>query len=250
MGLFTATLTSQVQELINQSFQTAKIVDKTTGRKNSDRLITKNLIVKNGQRFPLLEKILKEKKDIGTLIFTNTREQCDALAEQMTKSGFKCGIYRGDMDANIRKKTLRDFRAGLIHNLVCTDLAARGLDIPQVQRVINYHLPKLLDNYTHRAGRTARGSSGGTVINLLTERDEKIKAHLEGRKAVPLKEVFEKSKLNYKKEKGQSQKNSEKNSPSVSSPKTTLAKSGKEKAAKKTSPSKRKSFSHSKSRLD
>lgn len=233
MGLFTATLTPAVQSLIDQSFQSAILINKITGRKNSDRLVTKNLIVKNGQRFPLLEKILKEKNNVGTLIFTNTREQCDALAEQMTQNGFKCGIYRGDMDAVLRKKTLKEFREGKILTLVCTDLAARGLDIPQVGRVINYHLPKILDNYTHRAGRTARGLSGGTVINLITERDEKVRAHLEGRKAIPLKEVFSKSKLNFKKEKSGASTKTAVESKNSKTPKAPSSKPAKSQAPRK-----------------
>ncbi len=201
MGLFTATTTAAVQSLIDLNFKEAIVVNKITGRKNSDRLVTKNITIKNGQRFPELEKLLKSKINGGTLIFTNTREQCDELAELIQSKGFKCGIYRGEMDPIIRKKTLQDFRAGKILHLVCTDLAARGLDIPQVKRVINYNLPRLMDNYVHRAGRTARGFDKGEVINFFTERDEKLRAELEGRKARPLKEVFEKSKLNFELEK-------------------------------------------------
>jgi ATP-dependent RNA helicase RhlE len=201
MGLFTATLTTPIKSLLEETFQAVPIVDRTSGRKNSDRLVTKNLTIKNGQRFPILEKLLSEDKKIGTLIFTNTREQCDDLARLISEKGFTCGVYRGDMEAPLRKKTLSQFRQGKILNLVCTDLAARGLDIPQVERVINYHLPRQMNNYIHRAGRTARGLQKGLVINLMTERDEKLRAELEGRKAVPLKEVFKKSHLEFKKSK-------------------------------------------------
>ena len=77
-----------------------------------------------------------------------------------------------------RRQSLRAFRDGKANFLIATDLAARGLDVPHVNRVVNYHLPRELDNYIHRAGRTARAGRAGTVINFVTERDEPLLAKL------------------------------------------------------------------------
>jgi ATP-dependent RNA helicase RhlE len=108
----------------------------------------------------------------GTLIFTNTREQCDDLAKELRRLEFKCEVYRGEMDKVQRRANLRAFRDGSVSLLISTDLAARGLDVDHVGRVINYHLPHSMDNYLHRVGRTARAGRSGLVINLVTERDE------------------------------------------------------------------------------
>lgn len=201
LSLFSATISNAVQELINVLFKDAEVIRTKNSGKAPGTLKTKNIAVKNGQRWPVLETLLKEKTEGGTLIFTNTRDQCDELTKLIQEKGFKCGFYRGEMSPIERKQTLKAFREGKIKTLVCTDLAARGLDIVSVERVINYHLPRLMDNYLHRAGRTARGGKPGLVVNLVTERDERVVAKIEGRKEVPLKDVFAKSKLVYKKDK-------------------------------------------------
>lgn len=93
----------------------------------------------------------------------------------------KAAVYRGEMEKADRRGNLKKFKDGKIKLLVATDLAGRGLDIPTVDRVINYHLPRQKDNYIHRAGRTARAGRKGLVINLVTERDEQLIAKIEGR---------------------------------------------------------------------
>ena len=134
--------------------------------------------VPNGKRFPLLEEVLGEPVEGGTLLFANTRDQCDKLAEELSEHGYRCAIYRGDMDKLERRRNLKEFREGTLELLISTDLAARGLDVENIGRVINYHLPKELKNYLHRAGRTARAGREGTVINFVTERDQNLMARL------------------------------------------------------------------------
>ena len=118
--------------------------------------------------------LLKNRAKGGTLIFTNTREQCDKLAAELEATGRKCAIYRGEMDKLARRANLKAFRDGKIDLLISTDLASRGLDVEHIDRVINYHLPQELENYIHRVGRTARAGRKGTVYNLVTERDEPL----------------------------------------------------------------------------
>ncbi len=185
LSLFSATISKTVQELINSQFTKAEVIKSAGSGKLVPTLITKNRIVKDGLRWPVLEKVLKEplkKEQSGTILFTNTREQCDKLVELLKSKGFDCTFYRGEMDANERRTHLKKFRSGEVNLLVSTDLAARGLDVPHVGRVINYHLPKQMENYVHRAGRTARAGKTGLIVNLVTERDERLIAQLEGRK--------------------------------------------------------------------
>src|SRR6185436_895617 len=129
-------------------------------------LTTVNLNVPTGKRFPFLQDLLSKKVDGGTLIFTNTREQCDDLAQLIEGHGRRCLVYRGEMDKVERRANLKAFRDGEIDLLISTDLASRGLDVEHVVRVINYHLPSDLENYLHRVGRTARAGRKGLVINL------------------------------------------------------------------------------------
>ncbi|MDF1658289.1 MAG: DEAD/DEAH box helicase [Verrucomicrobiales bacterium] len=174
MALFTATASDAVQNLIGEMFSDAELIETVGRHRLVSTLVTENLTVPNGKRFPLLEEVLARPIDGGTLIFGNTREQCDKLAGELGENGYSCAIYRGDMDKKERRQNLADFREGTLEILISTELAARGLDVENVDRVINYHLPKEMKNYLHRAGRTARAGRKGTVINFVTDRDQNL----------------------------------------------------------------------------
>ena len=185
MALFSATVSNSVQALMNELFSNAEVIRSKGSGKVVSSLTTKNLNVIDGKRWPLFEKILGQRVDGGTMVFTNTREQCDKLANELTDKGFLCVVYRGEMDKNERRQNLKKFRDGKVDLLVSTDLAGRGLDLENVGRVINFHLPKELENYLHRAGRTARAGRKGVVVNLVTERDGRLMSLLSGKKPTP-----------------------------------------------------------------
>lgn len=186
LALFSATVSTAVQELMNNLFTNAEVIRSKGSGKVVSSLVTKNMIVEDGKRWPLFEKILNQRTEGGTIVFTNTREQCDKVAKELTDKGYVCAIYRGEMDKNERRQNLKKFKDGKIDLLVSTDLAGRGLDIDNVGRVINYHLPKEMENYLHRAGRTARAGRKGLVINLVTERDQRLISRLQGNKPASL----------------------------------------------------------------
>ncbi|MBI3542696.1 MAG: DEAD/DEAH box helicase [Deltaproteobacteria bacterium] len=180
MALFSATVSPTVQQLMTALFSGAEVVRTGGSHKTPPSLVTQNRKVIDGKRFPLLETVLADRVKGGTMIFTNTREQCDKLALELKENGYDCVIYRGEMDKVERRTNLRKFREGMIDLLVSTDVAARGLDVEHVGRVINYHLPKEMENYIHRVGRTARAGRKGLVINFVTERDKKLVEQLDG----------------------------------------------------------------------
>lgn len=171
-GLFSATVSPTVQDLMDKLFSNAELIRSSGSQKLVPTLKTINKTVIDGKRFPLMQKLLKEKIVGGTLVFTNTRQQCDTLADLLKDNGYKCLIYRGEMDKIERRKNLNAFREGKVDLLVATDLGSRGLDIDHIGRVVNYHLPKEIENYVHRVGRTARAGRKGVVVNFVTERDE------------------------------------------------------------------------------
>lgn len=182
LALFSATISPAVQSLINNLFSDAEIIRSSGSGKVAKSLTTKNLTVRDGDRWAQLEKILAKPIEGGTIVFTNTREQCDKLAKDFLERGITVAVYRGEMDKTDRRSNLKKFTDGNVKYLIATDLAGRGLDITSVDRVINFHLPRQLDNYLNRAGRTARAGRPGVVINLVTERDEFLLAKIEGRK--------------------------------------------------------------------
>lgn len=187
LALFSATVSAAVQSLMNELFLDAEVIRSEGSHRLVPTLTTQNLTVINGKRFPLLENLLQESIPGGTLIFTNTREQCDKLAGDLLKIGRGCAIYRGEMDKVERRANLKAFRDGKVNLLIATDLASRGLDVDHVGRVINYHMPQHMENYIHRVGRTARAGREGLVINLVTERDQKLVDQLPQIQAGPKK---------------------------------------------------------------
>jgi superfamily II DNA/RNA helicase len=185
MALFSATVSQSVQKVMTDLFSDAEVVRSNGSSKVVATLKTINRNVVDGDRIPLLVAALSEPVQGGTVLFVNTREQCDALALEVGKLGRTCVVYRGEMDKLERRANLKSFRDGKVDLLISTDLASRGLDVEHVGRVINYHLPQQMENYLHRAGRTARAGREGVVINFVTKRDQALMDQLEGKPAAP-----------------------------------------------------------------
>lgn len=179
LALFSATVSPAVEALIAKLFAGAEVIRSEGSHKVVATLTTLNRDVLDGKRLPLLERVLAEKVAGGTMLFTNTRSQCDALAAELANLGRSCVVYRGEMDKLERRANLKAFREGKVDLLVSTDLASRGLDLEHVGRIINYHLPREMENYLHRVGRTARAGRPGVVINFVTERDRALVEQLE-----------------------------------------------------------------------
>jgi len=193
MVLFSATVSPSVQKVMTELFSDAEVIRSQGSNKVVATLKTLNRTVVDGNRLPLLEAVLAEPVKGGTLIFTNTREQCDTLALEIGKLGRACAIYRGEMDKLERRANLKAFRDGKVDLLISTDLASRGLDVEHVGRVINYHLPQQMENYLHRAGRTARAGREGVVINFVTRRDQPLIDQLNGAPPSPKKSPVKRS---------------------------------------------------------
>lgn len=151
---------------------------------------TLNFISKNEESFSLLEvkKVVSEEKDkLNTLfhlicnlnseagiIFCNHRDAVERISNTLNDRGIVATYYHGGMDQDERERGLIQFRNGSVPYLITTDLAARGLDIPDIKHVIHYHLPFKEEEFTHRNGRTARMKSEGTAYLLIHEDEKKM----------------------------------------------------------------------------
>ena len=185
LALFSATVPPAVEKLIADLFTGAEVIRSQGSHRVVPTLTTTQLPVVGGKRFPLLERLLDKKVEGGTIIFANTREQCDKLAEELEEAGWPCVVYRGEMDKAERRRNLKAFREGEVALLISTDLASRGLDVEHVGRVINYHLPQQMENYLHRVGRTARAGRTGLVVNFVTDRDAPLMSKLDAVRSTP-----------------------------------------------------------------
>ncbi|VVB79802.1 putative ATP-dependent RNA helicase [uncultured archaeon] len=127
--------------------------------------------VDNDEKFSLLVHLLEKENGNLVMVFCGTRHKVDFVAKNLEKQGINAQAIHGGLTQNKRTSVLGDFQGQGVGVLVCTDVAARGLDIKEVSHVYNYDLPPTSTEYIHRIGRTARAGREGKVINLLSNRD-------------------------------------------------------------------------------
>jgi ATP-independent RNA helicase DbpA len=139
----------------------------------SEQLQQYKVVAKDQDKLAILLQLICEKKNDASLIFCNHRDAVERIADLLKKEGICCDIFHGGLEQNDRERALIKFRNGSHHILITTDLAARGLDIPEIKNVIHYQLPKTEDAFIHRNGRTARMHAKGNSI-LVFAKDEKI----------------------------------------------------------------------------
>jgi superfamily II DNA/RNA helicase len=121
-----------------------------------------------------LRRLLREAKDLkNAIIFCNRKREVALIYKSLQKHGFSVGALHGDMDQSARTASLDQFRKGDIPLLVASDVAARGLDIPETSHVFNFDVPHHADDYVHRIGRTGRAGRAGTAISIVTPLDQK-----------------------------------------------------------------------------
>jgi ATP-dependent RNA helicase DeaD len=127
--------------------------------------------VRDNEKFGLMVHLLKNEDAHLVMIFCNTRRNVDFVAKNLQSNGIAAQAIHGGMEQNKRQRVLKGFDNAKVNVLVCTDVAARGLDIQGVSHVYNYDLPKDHRDYIHRIGRTARAGAKGVAINILASRD-------------------------------------------------------------------------------
>ncbi|WP_273767302.1 DEAD/DEAH box helicase [Aeromonas hydrophila] len=153
----------------------------TTAAEVEQRVYT----VDGDRKLALVEHMLNVKGWAPALIFSRTRQGADKLAQQLGKAGINALAFHGDLSQGAREKVLLEFRAGTLQALVATDVAARGLDISDLNYVINMEFPFVAEDYVHRIGRTGRAGNKGLAITLFSPEDapllEKVEAVLDTR---------------------------------------------------------------------
>jgi ATP-dependent RNA helicase RhlE len=119
------------------------------------------------QKNALLEKLIKDNDWQQVLVFCKTKQAADRLVRFLEQQAISAAAIHGDKSQGARTRALREFKNNQIQVLVATDLAARGLDIPQLSQVVNYNLPHVAQDYIHRIGRTGRAGVSGQAVSLV-----------------------------------------------------------------------------------
>ena len=145
----------------------------------SERIHVYKVLSPIKDKLETLYKLLCTLDGQSTLVFCNHRESVERVGKYLQSQKLPCGIFHGGMEQEDRERSLYKFRNGSCHILISTDLAARGLDIPNIDHVVHYHLPIQEDGYIHRNGRTARWEAEGNSYILL-HAEEHLPSYIEG----------------------------------------------------------------------
>lgn len=152
-------------------------LDFIEGRGQKSALTMKLVLSEKNDKVGKLVQLLSFLGNEATMIFCNMRESVEKLSAILGEEGIECAYFHGKLEQEERERTLIRFRNGSVHYLAATDLAARGLDIPDVKHVIHFELPAKGDEFTHRNGRTARMQAEGTAYILLNA-DENLPEYI------------------------------------------------------------------------
>ncbi len=170
-GLFSATTPDWVHRMSAKHLNNPVVIQ--TPSDNGDAPDIDHVVVEvwNGEKFPVLRRLLDEATDGGTLVFERTKRGVRNLCARLKRLGYHVGELQGDLNQQQRDSVLERFRARKTPILVATNVAARGLDILHIERVINYALPETHDLFVHRVGRTGRMGRSGRAITLIGAAD-------------------------------------------------------------------------------
>lgn len=167
--LLSATLSTKVRNLAWQYMNNPEEIE-VQPEEITVKNITQELFhVTKEEKFSLLLSLLKKINPESCLIFTNTKDRAVEVAERLALNGYKAQYLMGDMPQSKRLKTIERMKEGKLPILVATDVAARGLQIDDLELVVNYDIPEDFENYVHRIGRTARAGKSGKAITLACE---------------------------------------------------------------------------------
>jgi ATP-dependent RNA helicase RhlE len=193
---FSATIDEKIKELAYSLVHKPiriQISPKNPVSKNVDHSVA--FIKMDDKRF-FLERLVNENKDTKILVFVRTKVRAERVKNAMERVGIKCMTLHGDKDQSDRFNVLNAFRNGEVKLLIATDVTARGIDIPDVEFVVNYDMPDKDENYVHRVGRTGRGTKRGIAISFCSEEEKPVLAQIEEYLGYPVK-ILEIEKESY-----------------------------------------------------
>ncbi|MCD4838284.1 DEAD/DEAH box helicase [Neobacillus sedimentimangrovi] len=194
--LFSATLNSAAEKLAKEITRDSELIrisrDESVSSGGVEHIY---FVSERRDKIKLLEKIARLDGS-KSLAFINDISELQVLKEKLQYKKLSVAILHSEMNKLERKQALKAFREGKINMLIATDVAARGLDIQGITHVVGIDLPKDLSQYVHRAGRTGRMGASGTVISLVTQREEReLKQYCRQLKITPKKRTFYKGQI-------------------------------------------------------
>ena len=170
--MFSATISKSIERLSSKYLNNPERVTVEEDKNDIPKIEQKIINLSNDEKLPYLVRHVQEKHGL-MLVFVKTKRGAKKLAKQLYKEGFEADAIHGDLRQNKRSAVIKKFRSNKIQVLVATDVAARGLDIPNIEHVINYDLPQQAEDFIHRIGRTGRAGAKGQAWSYVTKSDSR-----------------------------------------------------------------------------
>lgn len=172
--MFSATMPPAVERLARKYLRNPVVVTIGTAGKATELITQHVMMLKDGEKMSRLERLLHDLGDKTAIVFVNTKKTADSLARHLDKVGYKVTTLHGGKTQEQREISLEGFRNKRYNILVATDVAGRGIDIPDVAHIINFDMPSNIEMYTHRIGRTGRAGKTGVATTFLTHHDSDV----------------------------------------------------------------------------
>jgi len=167
--LFSATLSQRVLELAYEHMNEPELIRIEPEKVTADRVRQAIFYPSNEHKMPLLVGLIREIGEVRIMIFVNMKRDAEKVQDYLEANGIHAEAISGDVPQKKRQRMLTDFQEGRLPILIGTDVASRGLHIPDVEYVINYDLPHDAEDYVHRIGRTARAGASGNALSMACE---------------------------------------------------------------------------------
>jgi superfamily II DNA/RNA helicase len=177
--LFSATFSPEIKRLANSYLQDPVTIEVARSNATASTVEQHFYRVDDDDKRPVLKQILKERGIKQAFVFVNSKLGCARLARSLEREGLNTTALHGDKSQDERLKALDAFKSGAVDLLVCTDVAARGLDIKDVPAVFNFDIPFNAEDYVHRIGRTGRAGASGLAVSFVSARDARLMGDLE-----------------------------------------------------------------------
>ncbi|MAZ03955.1 MAG: DNA helicase [Sneathiella sp.] len=170
---FSATMSKEMRKLADKFLMNPKEVAVSPPTATAATVTQGLYMVNRAEKRPLIRKLLKQEEVKTAFVFCNRKKDVDILLGSLVKHGFNAGALHGDMSQSHRMETLDKFKNGEIKILVCSDVAARGIDVSAVSHVFNFDVPTHAEDYIHRIGRTGRAGQQGHAYTIATKSEDK-----------------------------------------------------------------------------
>ncbi|WP_419899874.1 DEAD/DEAH box helicase [Roseomonas sp. USHLN139] len=186
---FSATMATEIRKLADAFLQNPKTISVSAPASVATTITAGVVYVQERDKREALRRLIRSQEVQNALIFCNRKRDVDVLHKSLTKHGFKVGALHGDLAQSVRFATLEKFKAGELQLLVCSDVAARGIDIGGLSHVFNFDVPFRDEDYVHRIGRTGRAGREGHAFSIATSDDVKLVAAIEALTGKPIPRI-------------------------------------------------------------